>query len=207
MLDAAAAIADPDGPASVSLATVAAALGVRSRSLYSSIDGLDGLRQALRRRASLQWGRRLGAAEGQADPVAALRGIGTRIAASPDKHPPVERDRRSTVQNTDSIERPLRRRWHGSRRPARHTQGATMSKPSPNSTATRAVVISGASSGIGRACALHLDRLGFHVFAGVRRAADGEALTRVTIYRWVQRFTPLLADAARFARHSPGDRW
>ena len=29
----------------------------------------------------------------------------------------------------------------------------------------------------------------------------------VTIYRWVQRFTPLLANAARFARHSPGDRW
>jgi hypothetical protein len=23
----------------------------------------------------------------------------------------------------------------------------------------------------------------------------------------VQRFTPLLADAAQFARHSPGDRW
>jgi transposase-like protein len=29
----------------------------------------------------------------------------------------------------------------------------------------------------------------------------------VTVYRWVQRFSPLLADAARFARHSPGDRW
>jgi transposase-like protein len=29
----------------------------------------------------------------------------------------------------------------------------------------------------------------------------------VTVYRWAQRFTPLLADAARFARHSPGDRW
>jgi IS6 family transposase len=29
----------------------------------------------------------------------------------------------------------------------------------------------------------------------------------VTVYRWVQRFTPLLADAARFSRHSPGDRW
>ena len=27
------------------------------------------------------------------------------------------------------------------------------------------------------------------------------------MYRWVQRFTPLLADAARFARHAPGDRW
>lgn len=29
----------------------------------------------------------------------------------------------------------------------------------------------------------------------------------VTVYRWVQRFTPLLADATRFSRHSPGDRW
>jgi transposase-like protein len=26
-------------------------------------------------------------------------------------------------------------------------------------------------------------------------------------FTWVHRFTPLLADAARFARHSPGDRW
>jgi transposase, IS6 family len=29
----------------------------------------------------------------------------------------------------------------------------------------------------------------------------------VTVFRWVQRFTPLLADAARFARRSPGGRW
>jgi transposase-like protein len=29
----------------------------------------------------------------------------------------------------------------------------------------------------------------------------------VTVYRWVQRFAPLFADVARFARHSPGDRW
>jgi hypothetical protein len=29
----------------------------------------------------------------------------------------------------------------------------------------------------------------------------------VTVYHWVQRFTPMLADAARFCRHSPGDRW
>jgi transposase-like protein len=28
-----------------------------------------------------------------------------------------------------------------------------------------------------------------------------------TIYRWVQRFTPLLADAARPCRHLVGDRW
>jgi IS6 family transposase len=35
----------------------------------------------------------------------------------------------------------------------------------------------------------------------------GLEVDHVTVYRWVQRFTPLLADAARFARHSPGDRW
>jgi IS6 family transposase len=29
----------------------------------------------------------------------------------------------------------------------------------------------------------------------------------VCVYRWVQRFTPLLIDAARPCRHAPGDRW
>jgi transposase, IS6 family len=29
----------------------------------------------------------------------------------------------------------------------------------------------------------------------------------VTIYRWVQRFTPLLIDAARPCRHAAGNRW
>ncbi len=29
----------------------------------------------------------------------------------------------------------------------------------------------------------------------------------VTIYRWVQRFTPEFIEAARFCRHAPGDRW
>ena len=38
-------------------------------------------------------------------------------------------------------------------------------------------------------------------------ADRGVEVDHVTIYRWVQRFTPLFADAARFARHSPGDRW
>lgn len=38
------------------------------------------------------------------------------------------------------------------------------------------VVVTGASTGIGRACALRLDRMGWRVFAGVRRPADGEAL-------------------------------
>ncbi|MEV7232201.1 IS6 family transposase [Polymorphospora sp. NPDC051019] len=35
----------------------------------------------------------------------------------------------------------------------------------------------------------------------------GVGVDHVTVYRWVQRFTPLLADAARFTRHAPGDRW
>jgi transposase-like protein len=38
-------------------------------------------------------------------------------------------------------------------------------------------------------------------------AERGVEVGHVSVYRWVQRFTPLLADAARFCRHSPGDRW
>jgi NAD(P)-dependent dehydrogenase (short-subunit alcohol dehydrogenase family) len=41
-----------------------------------------------------------------------------------------------------------------------------------------AVVVTGASSGIGEACARRLAGLGFHVFAGVRKAEDGERLQR-----------------------------
>ena len=38
-------------------------------------------------------------------------------------------------------------------------------------------------------------------------AERGIDVDHVTIYRWVQRFTPLLIDAARPCRHSVGDRW
>ena len=38
-------------------------------------------------------------------------------------------------------------------------------------------------------------------------AERGVEVDHVTIFRWVQRFTSLFADAACFARHSPGDRW
>ena len=35
----------------------------------------------------------------------------------------------------------------------------------------------------------------------------GVEVDHVTVYRWVQRFTPLFADAARPLRHATGDRW
>ena len=38
-------------------------------------------------------------------------------------------------------------------------------------------------------------------------AERGVEVDHVTVFRWVQRFAPLLVDAARFCRHSPGDRW
>jgi transposase, IS6 family len=38
-------------------------------------------------------------------------------------------------------------------------------------------------------------------------AERGIEVDDVTVYRWVQRFTPLLVDAARPLRHTVGDRW
>ena len=38
------------------------------------------------------------------------------------------------------------------------------------------VLITGASTGIGAACAIALDKVGYRVFAGVRNQADGERL-------------------------------
>lgn len=48
-----------------------------------------------------------------------------------------------------------------------------------------AVVITGASKGIGEACAIRLDRKGFHVFAGVRRESDGHRLQQLASPRLV----------------------
>jgi transposase-like protein len=38
-------------------------------------------------------------------------------------------------------------------------------------------------------------------------AERGIEADHVSVFRWVQRFTPLLADAARPCRHAAGDRW
>ena len=41
---------------------------------------------------------------------------------------------------------------------------------------SKTIVITGASTGIGKACALHLDKLGYQVFAGVRTETDALSL-------------------------------
>ena len=38
-------------------------------------------------------------------------------------------------------------------------------------------------------------------------AERGIDVDHVTVYRWVQTFTPEFIDAARPARHTTGDRW
>ena len=65
-----------------------------------------------------------------------------------------------------------------------------MTSDKPNS-----VVITGASSGIGEACALYLDELGYRVFAGVRKPADGEALKA----KASKRLTPVILDVTDVA--------
>jgi IS6 family transposase len=38
-------------------------------------------------------------------------------------------------------------------------------------------------------------------------AERGITVDHVTVYRWVQRFTPEFIEAARPCRHAPGNRW
>ncbi len=72
----------------MSLATVADALGVRSPSLYAHVDGIDGLRRHLTRRASLLLADRLrDAAQAEPDPVTALRSIAHAYRSFALQHP------------------------------------------------------------------------------------------------------------------------
>ncbi len=58
------------------------------------------------------------------------------------------------------------------------------------------VLITGAGKGIGRATALYLDNKGFQVLAGVRNAADGEALCKEAS----PRLQPILLDVTNAAQ-------
>ena len=42
------------------------------------------------------------------------------------------------------------------------------------------ILITGSSTGIGRASALRLDKEGFRIFAGVRKSSDGNALKKAS---------------------------
>jgi NAD(P)-dependent dehydrogenase (short-subunit alcohol dehydrogenase family) len=68
--------------------------------------------------------------------------------------------------------------------------GASGDSPVSGRAPRGAVVVTGASRGIGEACALRLAAAGFRVFAGVRRPADGEAL-RAKVR---DALTPLILD-------------
>lgn len=57
-------------------------------------------------------------------------------------------------------------------------------------TGMRNVLITGASTGIGEACALRLDKAGWRVFAGVRKEADGQRLKQGAS----DRLTPITLD-------------
>lgn len=77
---------------------------------------------------------------------------------------------------------------------------------------SRSVLITGASRGIGRACALGLAVRGWRVFAGVRHESDGIALreeagqAQLTPVRLDITDSSQIADAARLITESVGDR-
>lgn len=73
------------------------------------------------------------------------------------------------------------------------------------------VVITGASTGIGKTCAIALDELGYQVFAGVRKWEDADALKQLAS----ERLTPVIIDicdrqtletACQKVRETVGDR-
>lgn len=77
--------------------------------------------------------------------------------------------------------------------------------------ASRTVLISGASTGIGRASAIRLAGAGWDVFAGVRKAEDGESVKAES----PDRISPVILDVtdqatidatAQFVRDAVGDR-
>ena len=75
VVDAAATLANAQGLESVTLARVAAALGVASPSLYSHVDGLPALRRLLALEASARLAGSLREAIGGKDAVASVRAI------------------------------------------------------------------------------------------------------------------------------------
>lgn len=63
----------------------------------------------------------------------------------------------------------------------------------------KSILITGASTGIGKACALHLDTLGYRVFAGVRNEVDGAALQRDASERLAPVFLDVTDESSIFS--------
>jgi DDE domain len=63
-------------------------------------------------------------------------------------------------------------------------------------------------AGCDRACGALVSRFGLS-YRDMEEllAVRGITVDHVTVHRWVQRFSPLLVDAARFGRHRVGNRW
>ena len=79
------------------------------------------------------------------------------------------------------------------------------------SLASPAVLITGSSTGIGAACALELDRLGWRVFAGVRTPSDGQRLAEnasagLTPVRIDVTDEASIAEAAGIIRDAVGEK-
>jgi NAD(P)-dependent dehydrogenase (short-subunit alcohol dehydrogenase family) len=61
--------------------------------------------------------------------------------------------------------------------------------------AVKTLLVTGASTGIGEACALHLDRLGHRVYAGVRKEEHAQALRHRGSHRMVPVFLDVTDEA------------
>jgi AcrR family transcriptional regulator len=87
VVEAAATLADREGLERVTLAGVASALGVRSPSLYSHVDGLSGLRRALALEAAARLGSALAAAMRDREGLDALSALCHAYRGFASEHP------------------------------------------------------------------------------------------------------------------------
>lgn len=87
VIDAAAAVADREGFDGLTMAAVAADLGVQSPSLYSHVDGLAGLRRAMALEAARRLGSAIAGAAGEREGVDALRAVAFAYRSFAKGHP------------------------------------------------------------------------------------------------------------------------